>query len=61
MWNIPYNSANPNNPMPHAPLYVHPDFVGKSELGLYGDVIQEIDWSVGQILQAIADWTKRLG
>ncbi|MCL2118974.1 MAG: sulfatase [Planctomycetaceae bacterium] len=41
--------------MPHVPLYVHPDFAGKSERGLYGDVIQEIDWSVGQILQAIED------
>ena len=41
--------------MPHVPLYVHPDFAGKSERGLYGDVIQEIDWSVGQILQAIDD------
>ena len=41
--------------MPHIPLYVHPDFAGKSERGLYGDVIQEIDWSVGQILQAIDD------
>jgi len=41
--------------MPHIPLYVHPDFAGQSEHGLYGDVIQEIDWSVGQILQAIDD------
>ncbi|MDR2707096.1 MAG: sulfatase [Planctomycetaceae bacterium] len=41
--------------MPHIPLHVHPDFAGKSEQGLYGDVIQEIDWSVGQILQTIKD------
>jgi len=43
------------HPMPHVPLYVHPDFAGKSERGLYGDIIQEIDWSVGQILKAVSD------
>lgn len=37
--------------MPHVPLHASADFVGSSERGLYGDVIQEIDWSVGQILQ----------
>ena len=41
--------------MPHTPLHVHPDFAGTSTRGLYGDVVQEIDWSVGQILQAIKD------
>jgi arylsulfatase A len=35
--------------MPHVPLYVSPEFAGQSEIGLYGDCIQEIDWSVGQI------------
>ena len=39
--------------MPHVPLHVHPDFEGKSAAGLYGDVIQEIDWSVGQILETV--------
>ena len=29
--------------------------MGKSDLGLYGDVLEEIDWSVGQILQALKD------
>lgn len=41
--------------MPHIPLYVHPDFEGKSERGLYGDVIREIDWSVGQILKTLEE------
>ncbi len=39
--------------MPHVPLYVSEKFKGKSEQGLYGDVIQEIDWSVGEILKAL--------
>jgi len=39
--------------MPHVPLHVSDKFKGKSEQGLYGDVIQEIDWSVGQITDAI--------
>lgn len=41
--------------MPHVPLFVSDKFKGKSERGLYGDVISEIDWSVGQILQALKD------
>jgi arylsulfatase A len=40
---------------PHIPLAASPDFIGKSGQGLYGDVVQEIDWSVGQILQALKD------
>jgi arylsulfatase A-like enzyme len=39
--------------MPHVPLHVSDKFRGKSERGLYGDVIAEIDWSVGQILEAL--------
>lgn len=39
--------------MPHVPLYVSDKFRGKSERGLYGDVISEIDWSVGQVLDAL--------
>ena len=35
--------------MPHIPLYVSEKFAGRSEKGIYGDVIEEIDWSVGQI------------
>ncbi|MEW6306425.1 MAG: sulfatase, partial [Verrucomicrobiota bacterium] len=36
--------------MPHVPIFVSEKFAGKSPRGLYGDVIMEIDWSVGQIL-----------
>jgi arylsulfatase A len=39
--------------MPHVPLHVSDKFKGKSARGLYGDVIMEIDWSVGQILTAL--------
>lgn len=41
------------HPQPHVPLFVSEKFKGKSEAGLYGDVIMEIDWSVGQITQAL--------
>jgi arylsulfatase A len=43
--------------MPHIPLYVSPEFEGKSERGLYGDVIEEIDFNTGRIL----DHLKALG
>jgi arylsulfatase A len=39
--------------MPHVPLHVSDTFKGKSKKGLYGDVIMEIDWSVGQVLGAL--------
>ncbi|UCD60387.1 MAG: sulfatase [Flavobacteriaceae bacterium] len=41
------------HPQPHVPLFVSDKFRGKSGRGLYGDVIMEIDWSVGQILNAL--------
>jgi arylsulfatase len=41
------------HPQPHVPLFVSDKFKGKSEGGLYGDVIMEIDWSVGKILAAL--------
>ncbi len=41
------------HPQPHVPLFVSDKFKGKSKRGLYGDVIMEIDWSVGQILQTL--------
>jgi arylsulfatase A len=40
--------------MPHVPLFVSDKFKGKTERGLFGDVIAEIDWSVGQILAALS-------
>jgi len=39
--------------MPHVPLFVSDKFKGKSAQGLFGDVMMEIDWSVGQILSAL--------
>ncbi|MDY3558812.1 sulfatase-like hydrolase/transferase [Gemmata sp. JC673] len=39
--------------MPHVPLFVSDQFKGKSKQGLYSEVIQEIDWSVGEILKAL--------
>ena len=41
--------------MPHVPLGVSEKYKGKSEQGMYGDVIMEIDWSVGQILKLIRE------
>ncbi len=41
--------------MPHVPLAVSPTFQGKSAGGIYGDVIEEIDWSVGQLLATIRE------
>lgn len=39
--------------MPHVPLAVSEKFKGRSKQGLYGDVIMEIDWSVGEIVKAL--------
>lgn len=43
--------------MVHVPLAVSDGFKGKSQQGLYGDAVEEVDWSAGQILDAL----KRLG
>lgn len=40
--------------MPHVPLFAGEQFRGKSGAGLYGDVLMEIDWTVGEILGALA-------
>jgi arylsulfatase A-like enzyme len=39
--------------MPHVPLFTGEGFRGKSERGIFGDVISEIDWSVGEIVRAL--------
>ncbi len=44
----------PHN-MPHVPLAVGEKFRGKSGAGLYGDVMLEIDWSVGEIMRALRE------
>ncbi len=41
------------HPQPHVPLACSPAWKGTSDRGLYGDVMQEIDWSVGEVLAAI--------
>lgn len=41
--------------MPHVPLAVSERFKGKSEQGLYGDVMMEIDWSVGEVLKTLRE------
>ncbi len=43
------------HPMPHVPLHVSKDNPRQSKGGLYGDVIEEIDWSVGQLLSTVKD------
>ncbi|MES2372117.1 MAG: sulfatase [Bacteroidota bacterium] len=55
---IKRNKKNPfflylAHPMPHVPLAVAPGFKGRSHTGLYGDVMTEIDWSVGEIMKAL--------
>ena len=57
---VNFIASNKSNPFflylaynsPHLPLTPSAAFLGKSPMGLYGDSVQEIDWSVGQILQA---------
>jgi len=39
--------------MPHVPLYCSEKFKGKSGAGLYGDVMMEIDWSVGRVMETL--------
>ncbi len=41
--------------MVHIPLFVSEQFRGKSLRGLYGDTVEEIDWGVGMILDALRD------
>lgn len=43
--------------MPHIPLHASARFRGKSAGGLYGDAVEELDWSVGEVLNAL----RRLG
>jgi len=41
------------HPMPHVPLFCSDEFAGRTEQGLFGDVIEEIDASVGSVLAAL--------
>lgn len=52
--NAPFFLYLPHN-LPHIPLPATPGFFGMSGHGRYGDAVREIDWSVGQVLQALKD------
>lgn len=43
--------------MPHAPIFASPEFQNRSAGGRFGDVVEEIDWSVGQVVETV----RRLG
>ena len=40
---------------PHVPLFASERFRGKSRRGLYGDAVEELDWSVGEVLKTLAE------
>ena len=58
---VDFINRNKNNPfflyiphtMVHVPLAVSDKFKGKSKQGLFGDVVMEIDWSVGEVMKAL--------
>ena len=58
---VKFIAENKNSPFflylphsfPHVPLFVSPRFDGRSNAGLYGDVVETIDWSTGEILSAL--------
>jgi arylsulfatase A len=60
---VQFIKANKENPFflyvpytaPHFPVQAHPDWKGKSEFGEYGDVVEELDSSVGEILTTLKD------
>ncbi len=39
--------------MPHVPIFASQVFKGRSQAGLYGDVMEELDWSVGEVLATL--------
>jgi len=45
---VPYAS-------PHTPILPRKEFVGNSRAGIYGDFIQELDWSIGQIMKTLKE------
>jgi uncharacterized sulfatase len=42
-------------PFPHIPLHASDAFRGRSQAGLYGDTVEEVDWSVGEILRTLGE------
>lgn len=41
------------HPMPHLPLSASAEFLGESQAGLYGDVVAELDWSIGALRESL--------
>lgn len=41
--------------MPHVPLFASEAYAGKSEAGRYGDAVEELDWSVGEIINTLRE------
>lgn len=39
--------------MPHKPHFVEGEYAGTSGAGIFGDIVQQIDWSVGEVVKAI--------
>lgn len=60
---VEFINQNKDNPFflyfahtfPHIPLYASEEFQGTSDAGLYGDCVEEVDWSVGKVLKALKD------
>jgi arylsulfatase A len=58
---IDQRAAEPKRPFflympltaPHTPIVPAPEFIGKSQAGLYGDFVHQVDWTVGQVLNAL--------
>ena len=44
------------HPMPHVPVYASEKFAGKSIRGKYGDAVEEIDWSVGEVMAKVKEY-----
>jgi len=40
---------------PHEPIHASDDFKGSSQAGIYGDTVQEIDWSIGKLLETLEE------
>ncbi len=60
---VQFIKSNRSNPFflyfphtfPHTPLYASEKFKGKSNHGIYGDAVEELDWSVGQVLDTLSE------
>jgi arylsulfatase A-like enzyme len=60
---LDFISANQDKPFflyvahtfPHVPLFASPKFRGRSPRGIYGDTVEELDWSVGEIIKRLRD------